>query len=186
MSIHVRVGDPLLSRMLYLEAKRMGFEGDGTSILLIDPMHETIPEPKEDWLVIGVTERPELISAEQGRGLFALLALPFCAKELEETVRRFYTAREWRVERLDGLLYLNGKKILLSHTESKLFDLLYDNRHRLVTEAEMVALLGESATRTNTSAVYLHRLRRKLGEAGGCIRTLRGKGCQWIERGNTV
>lgn len=182
MSITVRTGDPLLSRMLYLEAKRLGFEGDGVSILLIDPILEAAIEPREDLLTVGITERPELVTAEQGRGLFALLALPFCAKELEDTVRRFFTAREWRVERLDGLLYLNGKKISLSRTESKLFDLVYDNRHRPVTEAELTALLGESATRTNTSAVYLHRLRRKLGEAGGCIRTLRGKGCQWIEK----
>lgn len=181
MSITVHVNDLLLSRMLYLEAKRLGFEGNGLSILLIDPLYEAIPETKGDLPIIGITADPELVPADQRHGLLALLALPFSVRELEKVVQDFRAAHKHRVERAGNLLYLSGKKISLSFTEARLFDLLYDNRHRPVTESEMTALLGESATKTNKSAVYLHRLRRKLGEAGDCIRTLRGQGCQWIE-----
>lgn len=179
MSIITRVGDPLLARMLYLEAKRQGL-GEDTPILFIDPAVESIPEPIEGQLTVGITASPDLVTTAETRKLFALLPLPFSAKELAVVVRRFREGREQRVERTGDLLYLNGKRIAFSHTEAALFDLLFDNRHRLVSESEMTALLGESAKHTNTLAVYLHRLRRKLGEDGRCIRTVRGKGCQWI------
>ncbi len=186
MSITVRVGDPVLSRMLYLEAKQYGFEESRTSILIIDPVTEETPEPAPALLTIGITADPEAVPMTVKRRLLALLALPFSAKELENAVLHFREGSELRVERTGDILYLNGNRIALSHTEARLFDLLYDNRHRVVTEAELTALLGKSATHTNTLAVFLHRLRRKLGEAGVCIQTLRGKGCQWIERSQTV
>ena len=182
MSITVQIDDPILARMLYLEAKRHGFEHGAVSILLLDPTQTQAPEPCSTLLTVGLTAHPDAVPEENNRRLFALLPLPFSAKELEAVVLRFREHRELRVERVGDLLYLNGSRISLSHTEAKLFDLLFDNRHRPVTDTEMTALLGESATHTNTLAVYLHRLRRKLGDAGSCIKTLRGKGCQWIER----
>lgn len=186
MSITVRISDQTLARMLYLEAKRHGFEESNTQIVLLDPVAEKLPEQLGNALIIGVTAQPEAIDDTVARRLFALLSLPFSAAELADVILRFRENGDLRVEREQDLLYLNGTRIALSHTEAKLFDLLFENRHRPVTEAEMIALLGESAEKTNTVAVYLHRLRRKLGDAGNCVKTVRGVGAQWIERGQTV
>lgn len=186
MSITVRVSDPTLARMLYLEAKRHGLEKSEAQIVFLDPLAERMPAQTEDTWIIGITYHPEKVAAPIARALFALLSLPFSADELEHVILRLREGGALRVERVDDLLYLNGKRIALSHTEAGLFDLLYENRHRPVTEAEMIALLGESATKTNAVAVYLHRLRRKLGDAGRFVVSLRGVGAQWKERGQTV
>ena len=186
MSITVHISDQALARMLYLEAKRHGFEQGDVQLVFLDPLTAKMPEQAEGSLIIGITDRPDAVSKSIGQRLFALLELPFSSKELESVVLRFRSKSDLRVERTGDLLFLNGIQISLSHTEARLFDLLYDNRHRPVTEAEMIALLGESATKTNTVAVYLHRLRRKLGDADNRIKTVRGIGAQWIERGQTV
>ena len=87
------------------------------------------------------------------------------------------------VERWNGRVLLRGEEVPLSDTERRLFDLLYDNRSRMVSDAELNAVLGDSASHTNTLSVYLYRLRRQLCADGVVrIRRSRGKGCQWIEK----
>lgn len=187
MSIEIHIEDPLLARMLYLEAKRYGFDGDDGDILLLDPTLESVPEPAPGQLTVGLTASPKSVPDSEQEKLFALLALPFSTRELADTVRLFRRGDGHRIVRTANGLYCNGRKIVFSRTEGKLFDLLYGNRHRLVTEAEMNEVLGDSTSRTNTLAVYVYRLRRKLQKEGiSCIRTMRGQGCQWIESRETV
>ena len=181
MSITVCVADPILARMLYLEAKHHGFEGKSPSVYFADLAGGTLPTPAEDLLTVAVGELP----ADVARRAFASLSLPFCADEFKQIVQD-WRQQGTRVERVGELLYLNGRQIPLSRTELELLTLLYENKHRVVTVSEMCAVLGESALHTNTLSVYLYRLRRKLGAHGNCIQTVRKTGCQWIEKGETV
>lgn len=181
MSITVCVTDPILARMLYLEAKHYGFEGDSPSVYFADLAGGAMPTPAEDLLTVAVGELP----ADTARRAFARLALPFCAEEFRQIVQ-CWRRQGARVERVGDLIYINGRQIALSRTEASLLDLLYKNRHRVVSTEEMCAVLGESALHTNTLSVYLYRLRRKLGAHGNCIQTVRKTGCQWIEKGETV
>ncbi|MBQ8357922.1 MAG: winged helix-turn-helix domain-containing protein [Clostridia bacterium] len=186
MSILIQVTDPVLARMLLLEAKRQGFrEEDTPSLHIIDL--DRFPPPtgaKQGVTVIGLSADPTSLSPAERTGVAGLLTLPFSVREFEAVLRCIRPSLHVdRVIPIDGnRLMLGGRTITLSATERRLFDLLYENRHRLVTESELRAALGESAMHTNTPAVYLYRLRKKLCADGvSRIRTVRGKGCQWIE-----
>ena len=180
MSIQLQVDDPVLARMLLLEAKRHGFrEEAGASVLFID-LDRYPPRRLKDGLTVGISATP---TATDTHGI-PVLSLPFSVSEFENILYRLQDARRsTRVERLDDRVLLGGAEIELSRTERRLFDLIYNSRPHPVSDADMNAVLGDSTAHTNTLAVYLYRLRRKLCADGVArIRRLRGKGCQWIEK----
>jgi hypothetical protein len=184
MSIRIQVRDPALARMLLLEAMRHGFrESEGPDILFID-LDAYPPLPLRDGITVGLSADPSSLSDEIRSGKIPVLSLPFSVSELEEILYRLQDMRERPlVERWNGRVLLRGEEVPLSDTERRLFDLLYDNRSRMVSDAELNAVLGDSASHTNTLSVYLYRLRRKLCADGVVrIRRSRGKGCQWIEK----
>ena len=184
MSIQIQVDDPALARMLLLEAKRHGFrESGGADILFVDLDHHPARLAK-NGLTVGLCTDPAALPHELHTDAIPLLTLPFSVVEFEKIL---YRSRDLcqnpRVERLGTQVLLGGEVIPLSDTERRLFDLLYDSRPSTVSDAALNAVLGESATHTNTLSVYLYRLRRKLCADGvSRIRRLRGKGCQWIEK----
>ena len=183
MSIQILTQDPILSAMLRLEARRQGFQEEGEpSLLLVDLDTAPLPDVTGEALVIGFSRDPHSVSTDLAKQLSALLSLPFSALDLEAALHAPHQRPSKATPRLIGQeLWLNGQKILLSATEARLFKLLYENRNRIVTQKELTALLGESATKTNTPAVYLYRLRRKLCADGVTrIKTVRGIGCRWI------
>lgn len=182
--ITLLIKDSTLARMLYLEAKRQGFREEGDpSVIFVDLDHVTAPAaPPKRTTVVGICAAPEQLTDRQRQSVGAILSLPFSVTQLEQLLRHPPKERVNTPVREGQRLLWGNKSIPLSATECKLFDLLYENRHRTVTEAELRAVLGDSADRTNTLAVYLYRLRRKLGAEGAlCIRTVRGKGCRWVE-----
>lgn len=185
MSITICTHDTDLARLLYLEARRQGFSANGEpSILFLDLDHFSTPaDPPAGAVVIGLSKYPDSLSPARQKGVYALLSLPLSVTEMAEILYRFrgYVTFD-RVERTDRTLRLNGKPIPLSATEWRLFDLLYEQRDRVVSDAELNAVLGDGAQHTNTLAVYLYRLRRKLSADGVTrLRRVRGKGYQWIE-----
>ena len=180
MSITVQIEDPTLARICTLEAKRCGFcEGREPSLIITDLDH--LPPPLADGtLVIGISARPERLSSSQRAGVFAVLSLPFSVREFEEILCRFRKNDTTCVVFAEnGRLWVNGKQLSLSKKEQSLFELLYRNRDRVVSDAEMRSVLGDEAAKTNTVAVYLYRLRRKLSPVGIKLRTVRKTGCQW-------
>lgn len=185
MSIVIKSKDVLLDRMLLLEAKRCGFcEECAPPLYVVTPEALPLTEADRGALVLAITADPEGLNAAQKNAVYATLSLPFSVKEFEQTVHRF---RQYgpanAVHREGEQLRIDGQRVALSRTELRLFDLLYTNRHRVVSEAEMQAVLGENAAKTNTVAVYLYRLRRKLSVWGIALRTVRGEGCQWLDEG---
>ena len=181
MSITVQIEDPTLARICTLEAKRCGFcEGREPSLIITDLDHLPPPLADDGTLVIGISARPERLSSSQRAGVFAVLSLPFSVREFEEILCRFRkNDTTCTVFTENGQLWINGRRVPLSGKELSLFELLYHNRDRVVSDAEMRSVLGDEAAKTNTVAVYLYRLRRKLSPVGIKLRTVRKTGCQW-------
>ena len=184
MSVAVFSADALLCRMLLLEAKRCGLRESAPEharVWLRDLDHP-VPVPKAVApLQIGFAEHPENVENATRSGLYAILPLPFSARELDEVLLCRETPVSTTLAREGDQFWLAGKKLRFSKTEQAVLGVLCQNRHRAVTEQELACAIGESAEKSNAIAVYLYRLRRKL-EADGItrIRTVRGVGYRWI------
>lgn len=185
MSITILEKDEALARMLLLEMKRQGFTEEGEpSLLLVDLDDFDLPrDAHEGALCIGLSRAPELLPKSKTVGVEALLSLPFSVRELTEKLPRMRgSCQKDALRVVSGRITVGGRAVALSRAERAVFELLYENRHRPLEEAEIAAVLGESATATNAVAVYLYRLRKKLSLGGrNPIKTHRGKGYQWIE-----
>ena len=185
MSVAVFSRDAVLKRMLLLEAKRCGlveFPPESARVWLLDlDMPTALPKGASAPLQIGFSAHPENVKSSTRSGLYALLELPFCARELDAILQGKELSPSAVLLREGEEIWLAGKKLHFSRLEKAVLALLYENRHRAVEAWEIEAILGESAEKSNAVAVYLYRLRRKL-EADGItrIRTKRGVGYQWI------
>ena len=73
---------------------------------------------------------------------------------------------------------LHGKPIDLSAREYSVVEILMIWANRVVTKDQLIKLLYEPGADVNQSAidVFMHRIRRKLGDANVNIRTVRGLG----------
>lgn len=185
MKLTVNSADPLLARMLALEAKRTGClqaATDATLYLLDLDNPDPAVSPPTGAISVGFSATPEALAPEMRATLSALCHLPLSVAELDAALESLLPRVAESFLVLDArTLLLGGRKIRLSPAEGALFTLLYENRHRAVSEAEMAAVLGENAANSNTPAVYLYRLRRKLGADGRQrIATLRAEGARWV------
>ena len=185
MSVAVFSRDAALSQMLLLEALRCGLEKAEPAqarVWLVDLDHPIpLPSGAGAPVQIGFSAQPEKVKNTTRSGLYALLELPFSARDLSAILPRRESAPQGTLLREGEALWLSGKKLSFSATEQSVLNLLYENRARTVSVQEIEAILGEQAEKSNAVAVYLYRLRRKL-EADGItrIRTVRGVGYQWI------
>ena len=185
MSVAVFCRDEGLARMLLLEAKRCGLQEaapEHARVWLIDLDH-TPPLPRGDTapLQIGFSAHPKSVKSTTCAGLYALLTLPFSARELSALLHRRESVPERGVLREGESFWFAGKKLSFSKAEQNVLQLLYENRSRVVSAGEIEAILGEQAEKSNAVAVYLYRLRRKLEQDGVTrIRTVRGVGYRWI------
>ena len=185
MSITILEKDEALARMLRLEMRRQGFsEAREPSLLLVDLDDLDLPhDVPQGAICIGLSRAPELLPENKREGVCALLSLPLSVRELDEILPRLRgSCQKSTLRVVNGRITVDGRAVALSRAEQAVFELLYKNRHRPVGEAEIAAVLGESAKETNAVAVYLYRLRKKLSFDGrDPIKTHRGKGYQWLE-----
>lgn len=185
MSVAVFSRDNVTARMLLLEAKRCGLqpaEPHEARVWLLDlDALPRMPKGVSAPMQIGFSSHPDALSKEAREGLYALLSLPFSARELQALLRHSATAPTHILLCEGEEFWLCGKKLRFSKTEQALLSLIHQNRHRIVTTDELSRSIGKSAENSNATAVYLYRLRRKL-EADGItrIRTVRGVGYQWM------
>ena len=185
MTVAVFSRDAVLAQMLLLEAKRCGLQeapADRARVWLMDLDHP-VPLPKGGGapFQIGFSARPETVKNTTRSGLYALLELPFCARDLSDLLHRRESVPQGALLREGEAFWLSGKKLSFSETEQRVLRLLYENRARTVGPRAIEAILGKQAEKSNAVAVYLYRLRRKLEQDGVMrIRTVRGVGYQWI------
>ena len=78
----------------------------------------------------------------------------------------------------DRELRHRGERVALSPRELALTELLMQRAGRVVPKEQIVARLSswESDFSENSVEVYVHRLRKRFGELGVVIRTVRGFG----------
>ena len=136
---------------------------------------EAVPQPPAGAISIAFAQDPR---AELP--FDAVLSLPFSVSDLERTLHSLLCTKRPFVQLARGKILLGGQEIPLSPTEQRLFDLLFQNRHRVVKSNELEAALGSTAG--GALSVYLYRLRRKLSRDGILrIATVRGVGYRWME-----
>ena len=184
MSIRILTQSKPLAAILRLEALRQGFREEGDpSILFVDLDTAALPSDTDGAFAVVLSADKSRLFGHGDSSPFFALSLPFSVREFEEILHRWRTKSKKSALQADAAdVWLNGRRISLSPTERTLFELLYQNRHRTVSEAEVAALLGNSATHTNTPAVYLYRLRRKLCADGiNRIKTVRRQAYRWID-----
>lgn len=141
--------------------------------------------------VLLLTARDEL--SDRVRGLDAgaddYLVKPFDVPELLARIRALKRRSEGRVEDLIRLgplsldlahreLLHHDERVPLSPREMALTEVLMQKAGRVVTKESIVAKLStwESDFSENSVEVYVHRLRKRFGELGVTIRTVRGFG----------
>ena len=185
MSVAVFSRDAELARILLLEATRCGLRESAPEqarVWLIDlDRAPSLPVGEVAPLQIGFSSHPEEVKPATRAGLYALLSLPFSARELSALLHRRESVPERGVLCEGDAFWFAGKKLSFSRTEQSVLKLLYENRSRAVSAGEIEAILGEQAEKSNAVAVYLYRLRRKLEQDGVTrIRTVRGVGYRWI------
>lgn len=81
-------------------------------------------------------------------------------------------------DRAGGTALINGHALALSGRERSLLEVFMEQPGRMLSKAELVALLcerGESLS-VNAVEVYVHRLRKKLARGGVEIYTVRAVG----------
>lgn len=127
------------------------------------------------------------------RGADDYLTKPFDLSEFEARVRALLRrgqgaelaigGMEWSWDRREASI--EGDVLALSRHELNLLEALVQNLGRTVAKATLAMLLGEGGKSAddNMVEVYVHRLRRKLAEAGIEIRTVRGLGYRLNEVG---
>jgi len=175
--IAILTTDPILSRMLTLEAERGDFsltEPDIAKLWLLDLDHPPRPLPKgAGAYVVGFTAEGEsTLHADH------VLPLPYPTAELQHILKSYFAPREDRALRhLPGIALIGEKRVQLSPAEEKIFSLLLEKRGETVPLEALLEALPESHAKTNVLQVHMYRLRRKLSTDGiSYIRAIRGVG----------
>lgn len=150
--------------------------------------------------IIMVTAKAEETDAIIGLGVGAddYIRKPFGLQELvarvravlrrseqpEETTPRVVTAGELEVDPTRHEVRLAGKAITLTATEFRLLYHLTRNRGRVYSRVQLLerAVGNEVIVVERNVDVHISALRRKLGEYGSCIETIRGVGYRFSER----
>ncbi len=170
--------DPILSRMLTLEAKRGGFSltaPDAAALWLLDLDHPPRPLPTRGKVYV--------IGFSAGKAPTAhvdlLLPLPYPTDTLQSSLQTYANAgkSDTVLRHLPGVALVGTKKVPLSPAEESIYVLLLRHSGETVSEKELLAALGDSTATTNVLQVHIYRLRRKLSPNGASyIRAVRGKG----------
>lgn len=161
-------------------------EEDGVSVLKklrADPKTEKLPII---MLTAKSTEYDKVLGLDAGADDY--VAKPFGMMELLSRIRALlrrtrpetptYRCGSLTVDPGRHIAAVKGEEVALTQKEFELLCLLLKNqgqvlsRERLIEEVWGYAFVGES----RTVDVHVRTLRQKLGEAGGCIETVRGYG----------
>lgn len=141
--------------------------------------------------IIVLTARDDVRDRVTGldAGANDYLTKPFHLEELEARIRALLRKDRWenqtvvsygplKFDTSDRTALLDGKPLDLSAREVAVLEILMQKAGRTVSKDHITEHLStfESEVTFNAIEITVHRLRKKLGEAGVNIRTLRGLG----------
>ena len=94
------------------------------------------------------------------------------------TRARTFTIGHIKIDREQHSVKVDGRTVSLSLTEFRLLTTLVEHAGRVLSRKELMEMVRQDVTAATTRAIDVHitRLRAKLGEAGGQIRTVSGFG----------
>jgi two-component system, OmpR family, phosphate regulon response regulator PhoB len=150
-----------------------------------NPQTETIPVI---MLSACTEEIDRIVSLEVGADDY--VTKPFSPRELllriQAVLRRIpaqnrartITIGQIRIDREQYSVKVNGKNVSLSLTEFRLLATLAEHAGRVLSRKELMEMVGYDSSGATSRAIDVHitRLRAKLGEVGGQIRTVSGLG----------
>ena len=108
-----------------------------------------------------------------------LLRIQAILRRVQATTRtRIIMLGPIRINQEHYTVMADGKEVPLSRTEFRLLATLAEHAGRVLTREELMVMIWNDATASTIRAVDVHiaRLRAKLGEAGGQVRTISGYG----------
>ena len=143
--------------------------------------------------VVLLTARGEEIDRVVGfeLGVDDYVVKPFSIRELVLRIRVLLRVQSPAAQQppargmtldLDGYrAIVHGEAIPLTERDAKLLGALVAAKGRVLSKEQLLASVWGHNTEVTTTALesHLKRLRRKLGPAGRCLKTLRGAGYSW-------
>lgn len=97
----------------------------------------------------------------------------------------FITSSGITIDSVQHIVTVDGEEVELTLKEFGLLHCLMKNKGRVYTRDELLDLIWgyESNIETRTVDVHVGTIRQKLGEYGSCIKTVRGLGYKFVEKG---
>lgn len=97
----------------------------------------------------------------------------------------FITSSGIAIDSVQHIVTVDGEEVELTLKEFGLLHCLMKNKGRVYTRDELLDLIWgyESNIETRTVDVHVGTIRQKLGEYGSCIKTVRGLGYKFVEKG---
>lgn len=97
----------------------------------------------------------------------------------------FITSSGITIDSVQHIVTVDGEEVELTLKEFGLLHCLMKNKGRVYTRDELLDLIWgyESIIETRTVDVHVGTIRQKLGEYGSCIKTVRGLGYKFVEKG---
>lgn len=176
--IAILTTDPILSRMLTLEAKRGGISlssPEKAELWLLDLDHPPRPMPRAGEAYVVGFSAGETDSAHADH----LLPLPYPTAVLQDILSSYFhtSSGDMTLRHLPGIALVGEQRVHLSPAEERLFSLLLAHRGETVPLEQLINALPESNATTNVLQVHMYHLRRKLSLSDASyIRAVRGIG----------
>jgi len=162
---------------------------DGLTVL------ERLRRRRQGIPVLIISARDQAADRVAGLNIGAddYLTKPFDLSEFEARVRALLRRGQGAETRIGTLVWswttrqawIDGEFLTLSQRESTMLESLLQSPEKIISKQVLARRMGDddAAALHNTVEVYVHRLRRKLAEAGVTIHTVRGLGYVLREEG---
>ena len=137
-------------------------------------------------VIIMLTAKTEIEDVLDGLEIGAddYMKKPFDPRELVLRIKKFLKTTDREIDESRHIVIANGEEVELSKKEYDLLLLLIKNRDLVITRERILDKVWNSNyyTGDRTVDVYISKLRDKIPELSGCIKTVKGVGYKLEEK----